>query len=110
MIKKHYYCSYLLLLFTLLLVGKSGYSQNLSSEIKLTYTIQVEGLSDRDQATRLENNFKQKTGILSAKVNFESKTLIVTTTKDITYSNICDVLLADHVKAQNYVVKQEDNH
>jgi hypothetical protein len=84
-----------------------GYSQDANMPAKLVYTIHVDGLVNQEQATRLDNSFKQKVGILSDDVNFESKTIIVKTTEEVTYINVCDILLTEGVKGQTYVVNKE---
>ncbi len=85
----------------------SGYSQNADMPAKLVYTIQVDGLVNHDQVTRLDNSFKQKVGILSDEINFESKTIVVKTTDEVTYLNVCDILSTEGVKGEGYVVRKE---
>ena len=94
------------LLFSILL-SSSGHSQNANTPTTLIYTIQVDGLVDHDQAARLDNSFKKKVGILSDEINFESKTIIVKTTDEVTYLNVCDILSTEKIKGEGYVVNKE---
>jgi hypothetical protein len=84
-----------------------SYSQDSNVPTKLVYTIQVDGLTSIDQVNRLDRNFKQKVGILSDEINFESKTIIIKTIEEITYSNVCDILSSEGLKSQNYIVTKE---
>lgn len=89
------------------IISLSVFAQEPSANSTLVYTIHVDGLSSAEQATRLDNNFKNKTGILSDEINFETKTIIVKTTEAITYTFVCDVLSSEGIKAQNYILTKE---
>ncbi|MGZ4035900.1 MAG: hypothetical protein ACXVPU_04095 [Bacteroidia bacterium] len=84
-----------------------GFSQETATPAKLVYTIQVDGLLNQDQVTRLDNIFKRKIGIYSDDINFESKKIIVKTTEEVTYKDVCDILSTEKLKAQNYIVNKE---
>jgi hypothetical protein len=98
---------FLLTSFCCLFFSVFSYSQDSSLPAKLVYTIHVEGLTSIDQVSRLDKDFKQKVGIYSGEINFESKTIIVKTIEDITYQNVSDILLKEGLKSQNYSVTKE---
>ena len=93
--------------FGILFFSVFAYSQATNLPVKLVYTIQVDGLNAADQVTRLDKLFKQKVGIFSDEINFESKTIIIETIEDITYQMVCDILSTEGLKSQNYVVTKE---
>ncbi len=93
--------------FCILFFSGFAYSQDPNLPVKLVYTIQVDGLNTNDQITRLDKIFKQKIGIISDEINFESKTIIVRTTEDVSYQIVCDILSTEGLKSQNYVVTKE---
>ena len=85
----------------------SLYSQDANMPAKLVYTIKVDGLLNQEQVKRLDNTFKQKIGIFSDDINLESKTIIVKTTEEVSYINLCDILSTEKLKPQNYIVNKE---
>jgi membrane-bound ClpP family serine protease len=84
------------------------HAQNATTPAKLVYIIQVDGLVDAAQVSRLDKSFKQKVGIYSEEINVESKTITVKTTEEITYTYICDILSTEGIKAQNYIINKEE--
>jgi len=98
------YLSFIFFIF----IGFYGFSQEANNPSKLKYTIQVDGLTTQEQATALDNALKQKTGILSDEIRLESKTVIVTVIETVSYNDVSDVLLSQGLKAQSYIVTQDN--
>lgn len=74
---------------------------------KLVYTLTVDGLTSQEQADRLDRTFKQKVGIISDVIDLQLHQIIVTTSEEINYHYVCDILESEGIKSQQYVLTKE---
>lgn len=96
-----------LTLLSILILSFIVRGQDPVNTTKLKYTIQVDGLTDVEQSSRLDKTFKQKMGIISAEIDFAAKKVVVVTSDEITYLYVCDILSTEGLKSQNYIVTKE---
>lgn len=82
-------------------------AQNADQPSTLVYTLTVDGLTSQEQVDHLDKAFKQKVGIISGTVSLQEHKVVVKTTEEITYLYVCDILLTEGIKSQNYIVTKE---